>query len=190
MVNGSETAGETNSVVTKSIRTATRWVRDTIGSDLPDRLSSRYANGQPSNWTDDGASIAVGISCSYICATARGTLLAVTLRPNIRPRQLEPLTSTLAVNGSRGTATFTAAGMVRLFADFGEEDLIFSQEINGTGTLELGGILKPNGVILTDSVGLTFEPPITASPTPEPASMLLLGTGLAAAWEARRVRRA
>jgi hypothetical protein len=38
--------------------------------------------------------------------------------------------------------------------------------------------------------GFTYEfANDTASPTPEPASMLLLGTGLVAAWQSRRLRR-
>jgi hypothetical protein len=97
---------------------------------------------------------------------------------------LEVTSGPLTLDGLVGTAGFSATGLVRLTRDPTLPD--FLQEVAGTGTLELSGIRQPNGVILANSVTLTFEAPTPLSPTPEPGSLLLLGTGLTAVWLLKR----
>jgi len=86
--------------------------------------------------------------------------------------------------------SFTARGLVQLSAHLGDSNPIFSQEVSGRGTMSIEGENIGGGQFLTGGVGLTFSPADTGSPTPEPASLLLLGTGLAAVWQSRRVRQA
>jgi hypothetical protein len=70
--------------------------------------------------------------------------------------------------------------------------LLFTQEVVGSGVLKLLDASNLGGGQYFANKGalLTFSAASTESPTPEPASMLLRGTGLIAAWRSRRLRRA
>jgi hypothetical protein len=101
-------------------------------------------------------------------------------RRGLTSATLDVTAAPLTVSGLQATAAFNATGSLLIMGLFGDPNPppVFTQAINGSGTLLLSGIREPNGVILTNSVQLTFEKPPT-SPTPEPASLLLLGPGLA-----------
>jgi hypothetical protein len=88
------------------------------------------------------------------------------------------------------TTPFSARGQLRLFDDIRQRgNLLFSQDVTGSGTLSFfADNIGEGGRFYTRSMALTFSPAL--SRTPEPGSWLLLGTGLVAAWQSRRVRRA
>ena len=89
-----------------------------------------------------------------------------------------------------GSAAFTATGVVRLYKPGGPSGPpLITQEINGAGTVSIIGQSIEKGAFRTAFVSLGFAPAASPSPTPEPASLLLVGTGLAAAWQSRRFRR-
>jgi hypothetical protein len=84
---------------------------------------------------------------------------------------------------------FSGRGQVQLFDSIrGGGNLLFSQDVIGSGTLSLFADSVDNGRFFTRSMALTFSPDVPPAPTPEPGSWLLLGTGLAAAWQSRRFR--
>ncbi len=58
------------------------------------------------------------------------------------------------------------------------------------GTLSFIADNVGDGRFYTRSMALTFSPAVSPLPTPGPGSVLLLGTGLVAAWQSRRFRRA
>jgi hypothetical protein len=87
-----------------------------------------------------------------------------------------------------GSAAFTATGLLSLYKPGGGGPALFSQEFNGAGHISITGRSFEPGAYRTQFVGIGFERPASPSPTPEPASLLLLGTGLAAAWRSRRLR--
>jgi hypothetical protein len=80
-----------------------------------------------------------------------------------------------------GTASIWTIGASNSPTYYGD----FSLTGGGTATTHLQRF--GNGYAIS---GFTYDfANETASPTPEPASLLLLGTGLAAVWQARRMRR-
>lgn len=83
---------------------------------------------------------------------------------------------------------FSARGQVQLFDAPRGGNLLFSQDLTGSGTLSFFADNVGNGRFYTRSMALTFSPAV--APTPEPGSWLLLGTGLVAASQSRRFRRA
>jgi len=88
----------------------------------------------------------------------------------------------------RFNTPFNARGVVELFDSF-RGNRLFSQDVTGSGTLSFVADSVGEGRFFTRSMALTFSPAVSPSPTPEPGSLLLLGTGLVAAWQSRRFRR-
>jgi hypothetical protein len=89
------------------------------------------------------------------------------------------------------TTPFSATGQVQVFESFRNGgNRLFTQDVTGSGTLSFFADSVGDGKFFTRSMALTFAPPVSPAPTPEPGSWLLLGTGLIGAWQSRRFRRA
>jgi hypothetical protein len=78
---------------------------------------------------------------------------------------------------------------VQLSDAFAGGDELFRQDVTGRGTLSFTADNVGNGTYFTRSMALTFSPAGSPAPTPEPGSLLLVGSGLVAAWQSRRFRR-
>ena len=89
----------------------------------------------------------------------------------------------------RFNTPFRASGMVQVSESPRGVNPLFSQDVTGSGTLWVIADTLDDGVFATRSMGLTFSPAESPLPTPEPGTLLLLGTGLGAAWQSRRFRR-
>jgi len=85
-----------------------------------------------------------------------------------------------------GKSSFTATGHVQV-GGVGGQPVVLSQEVTGTGFVGVAARSIGQSGYRTFSYGLTFEP-AALSPTPEPASLVLLGTGLVAASRSSRSR--
>jgi hypothetical protein len=85
--------------------------------------------------------------------------------------------------------TFTATGFLRLFDTLGGTQPSFTQAFNGKGGLAVTAENVGNDTFVTRSMGLSFTPDSVPVPTPEPGSLLLVGSGLLGAWQSRRLRR-
>lgn len=90
---------------------------------------------------------------------------------------------------------FTLTGSVEFLSKSGEAMTpVLTQDVTASGTAEFAAKNIGSGQFLVPSdptmaLGLTFSntsPPVT----PEPSTMLLLGTGVVGLWQARRLRRA
>ena len=99
----------------------------------------------------------------------------------------DPVTPSRSTND--GPAPFTLAGMVQLFSTPADTHPLFTPAVNSRGVGPVFADPPGTGMVGKDGEGLKVSAAPTASSTPEPASMLLLGTGLAAAWQFRRFRR-
>lgn len=115
--------------------------------------------------------------------TLRGVLAATfhfTADPHFTVLENEPLGLTTF------ETTFTATGFLQLFGDLGATQPSFTQAVTGKGALAVTAANVGNGTFVTRSMGLGFTPDSSAAPTPEPGSLLLVATGLLAAWRSRR----
>ena len=103
--------------------------------------------------------------------------------PFVVPNVAGPLGGTTVMHTS-----FGLTGTVQLFSSLRDPHALFTQDVSGSGTLAIPAEIISGGLLARAGEGLTFTAGATPSATPEPASMLLLGTGLLAAWRSRRLR--
>jgi hypothetical protein len=79
------------------------------------------------------------------------------------------------------------------FTDIDDRNRVFTLDLIGSGTAEMTTTRYPpslEGAALYDTRALSFSFGPNAAPTPEPASLLLVGTALVGSVIARRARRA
>ncbi len=84
---------------------------------------------------------------------------------------------------------FSATGQISGFADAARSMPLFTVDLTGSGLATVSGRTLPDSTLLGESLSFAFEPsPASPSATPEPASALLLATGMAAIGLFRRNR--
>jgi hypothetical protein len=82
---------------------------------------------------------------------------------------------------------FVASGFLTAFDNFERTGIpFFSGAFSGQGTATVEFFNRPDPGMVSDHVRYEFQ---ASAPTPEPATLVLLGTGLSAACAARRQRR-
>jgi len=74
------------------------------------------------------------------------------------------------------------------YSDRERTNRVFVLDVAGSGTAEMTVARPPSGLVLWDTQALSYTFGATEAPIPEPASLLLLGTGLAGVV-VRRARR-
>jgi hypothetical protein len=90
-----------------------------------------------------------------------------------------PFVAGSSSGGQEIITPFTMSGVLRLFAQPGQTALL-TENVTATGFAVFSARSLGNGFYLADrGLGLTFESAPIPSATPEPASLLLLATGVA-----------
>lgn len=83
------------------------------------------------------------------------------------------------------TTSFTMTGRL-VGGIFGQPGILFDLDLTGQGTATIRLNRLADGTYQTDAITFSFQP----TPVPEPATLVLLGTGLAGVGAAARRRRA
>jgi len=103
-------------------------------------------------------------------------------------RQQEPIVlgnSPRGINSYEGS--FSATGFVLLFDGLGASPPRLTQAVTGSGVVSLLADNVGGGTFLTRGLEFRFAPAeVPPSPTPEPTSLLLVGSGIASVFRLRR----
>lgn len=81
----------------------------------------------------------------------------------------------------RFSTPFTITGILQVFARQDDPSPLFTQDVTGSGTASFGATNIGGGSYTATESGLLLTITPGATATPEPASLLLLASGLAAA---------